>query len=224
MGDVIYMAGRRREAKVASQRSAREPVTFAFDLALPYTYLAAERVDRMFSDVRWMPVFAEALDGGAKIVDSADLEREQAQAEARARVLRVPLVWPERMPASFRAAMRIAEYAAETGRAAAFVLAAGRLAFCGGFDLDDADVLAEASAAASLPLDGALRAAGDRTIDAVLEARGRRLLAQGADRLPVLKVGRNLFCGEERLAEAAAAVRRPVAVRRVAGPAAPTAV
>ena len=31
------------------------------------------------------------------------------------------------------------------------------------------------------------------------------LLAAGADRLPALRVGRMLFCGEERLLEAAAA-------------------
>jgi hypothetical protein len=31
------------------------------------------------------------------------------------------------------------------------------------------------------------------------------LLAAGADRLPALRVGRLLFCGEERLSEAVAA-------------------
>jgi hypothetical protein len=41
---------------------------------------------------------------------------------------------------------------------------------------------------------------------------GRRLLAAGADRLPALRVGRALFWGEERVAEAAAAARLHAAV------------
>src|SRR5205809_727471 len=51
-----------------------------------------------------------------------------------------------------------------------------------------------------------------------LEAAGRRLLAAGADRLPAVRVGRALICGEDRLAEAAAVLRasgRPG--RRVTG-------
>jgi hypothetical protein len=41
-----------------------------------------------------------------------------------------------------------------------------------------------------------------------MEATALRLLAQGATRLPVLRVGRTLYCGEGRIAEAAAALRR----------------
>ena len=57
--------------------------------------------------------------------------------------------------------MRVAAYAAEHDRGAAFTLAACRLAFCGGFDLEDPEVLAEAAAAAGLGLEESLRAAGD---------------------------------------------------------------
>ena len=45
-----------------------------------------------------------------------------------------------------------------------------------------------------------------------MEAAGRKLLAAGADRLPALRVGRLLFAGEGRVAEAAAAARRPLAL------------
>jgi hypothetical protein len=61
---------------------------------------------------------------------------------------------------------------------------------------------------------------------------GRVLVAHGADRLPVVRVGRLLFAGEERLAEAAAAARAPGATGdwrsipapdpRCAGPAGPS--
>ena len=43
------------------------------------------------------------------------------------------------------AAMRVAHYAAQQGRGGAFVLAATRLAFAGGFDLDDLEILTEAA-------------------------------------------------------------------------------
>jgi 2-hydroxychromene-2-carboxylate isomerase len=101
--------------------------------------------------------------------------------------------------------MRAAALACEMGRGAAFVLAASRLAFCGGFDLGDPEVLAEAAAAASIPLDLCLNAAGCATRDGEIEDASRRLVAMGADELPVLRVGRTLFSGESRLPEALAA-------------------
>jgi 2-hydroxychromene-2-carboxylate isomerase len=119
----------------------------------------------------------------------------------------MPLVWPERFPSEVPAAMRVASYAAECGRGAAFTLAAGRLAYCGGFDLEDPEILAAAAAAAGLGLDACLEAARDESRDGKLEKAGRRLLAAGADLLPALRVGRSLFWGEQRVAEAAAAAR-----------------
>jgi 2-hydroxychromene-2-carboxylate isomerase len=103
--------------------------------------------------------------------------------------------------------MRVASFAAERGRAAEFTLAAGRLAWCGGFELDDPEVLAEAAAAARLGLDDALHAAGDAGRDGAMDATARRLLAGGADRLPAVEAGGRLYAGELRLAEAAAALR-----------------
>ena len=76
--------------------------------------------------------------------------------------------------------MRVASLAAaEGGHAAPFVLAASRLAFCGGFDLDDPEVLAEAAAAAGLGLPEVLAAAGDRSRDGEMEATALRLLPHG---------------------------------------------
>ena len=101
---------------------------------------------------------------------------------------------------------------ARTGsRGRDFVLAAGRLAFCGGFDLDDPEILAEAAAAAGIPLEDCFHAAGDQRRDGAAEAVGRKLLAAGADRLPVLRVGRSLFWGEQRVGAAAASVRQATA-------------
>lgn len=216
MGHVISLDERRAARSVVGDESAaRIKATFFFDLASPFTYLAAERVDRLFPGVLWRPALTAALTAGSPLAASVDRDATQQAAEQRAALLHLPLVWPDGFPATARVAMRVASMASsEGGRAAPFVLAASRLAFCGGFDLDDPEVLAEAAAAAGLELPEVLAAAGDRSRDGVLEGTALRLLAQGADRLPVVRVGRALFCGEDRIAEAAAAVRRP----RGAGP------
>jgi hypothetical protein len=82
-------------------------------------------------------------------------------------------------------------------------------------DHKPAEVLAEAAAAAGIPLDACLQAARDPARDAQLEHVARRLLAAGADRLPVVRVGRVLYCGEQGVAQAAAVRRAPA--RRGAG-------
>ncbi|MBI5106040.1 MAG: DsbA family protein [Solirubrobacterales bacterium] len=206
MGDVISLAQRRRARRPAPSRQ-RPRATFSFDLASPFTYLAAERAERLFADLQWRPAISEALHRRDLATDPAACERTKALAEERALSLGMPMVWPDGFPDAGRRAMRVASLAAELRRAAPFVLAAGRLAFCGGFDLDEPETLAEAAAAAGLPLDAALEAARDEGRDAAMEAEGRRLLALGADRLPALRAGRLLVCGEERLAEAALAWR-----------------
>ena len=105
------------------------------------------------------------------------------------------------------AAMRVAHYASQQGRGGAFVLAATRLAFAGGFDLDDLEILTEAAAAAGLRLDGCLKAAREERRDGAIEAASRRLLGAGADRLPALSVARGVFWGEDRVGDAAATAR-----------------
>jgi 2-hydroxychromene-2-carboxylate isomerase len=204
MGYVISLADHRR-ARIATpapspvSRAAR--ATFYFDLSSPFTYLAAERADRLFPGLVWKPVLEEILQ-----VPRADDDA----AEERAEALGLPLVWPGDLSAeTVRPAMRVASLAAERGCAASFVLAATRLAYCGGFELDHPDVLAEAAAAASLGLEECLSAAGDLGRDGAMEEGARRLMAQGADRLPALRVGRLLFAGEDRMGEAHAAAQAP---------------
>jgi 2-hydroxychromene-2-carboxylate isomerase len=208
MGELIDLA-QRRDAMQRRTRG-REPVRaqLFFDLACPFSYLASERVERAFAQVTWTATSAETLQRRSLDDDAELVDRVRAAAETRAAELRLPLVWPEGYPRAVPAAMRAASFAAEQGRGGAFVLAAGRLAFCVGFDLEDPEILAEAAAAAGLRLEECLQAAGDPRRDAGMEASGRRLLAAGADRLPVLRIGRSLFWGEQRVGAAAAAVRQ----------------
>lgn len=189
-----------RRAAARRRAAPRPRPTFYFDLASPYTYLAAERADRMFSRLEWCPALSDALQGELRIG-----EEERAAITRRASLLGLPIVWPICAPLPVVGAMRVASLACELGVGAPFVLAASRLVYCGGFDIDEPEILAEASAAAGIELEDMLEAAGDPARDGPLEAAGRRLLAAGADRLPALQVGRLLFCGEDRLPAAFAA-------------------
>ncbi len=201
MADVRSLDAHRalRRSRATAPRRGLLRATLFFDLASPHTYFAAERAERLFPDLQWQPAFTGMLHG------SELGEAARAAAAQRAALLGLPLTWPDVRPLRVRGAMRVASLAAERGCAAAFVLAASRLAFCGGFDIDDPEILAEASAAAGMGLRETLVAAGDGRRDAAIEELGCGLLAAGATRLPALRVGRLLFCGEDRLLEAAAA-------------------
>ncbi|HSD77130.1 MAG TPA: hypothetical protein VLA98_06980 [Solirubrobacteraceae bacterium] len=205
MGDLILLedlrAARRAESATPRQRpGGHPPITFAFEPGSPWTYLAAERVERRFAGVRWLPVAGSPL--GLEPPSDGDVAR--LAVERRAAELALPLVWPERGPATGPGVARVATLAARGGHAAPFVLAAGRLAYCGGYDLDDPAVLAEAAAAGGLDPARALEAACEAAHDAAPLRAAARLTRCGAAALPVLRVGRTLFCGERRIAEASA--------------------
>jgi 2-hydroxychromene-2-carboxylate isomerase len=194
MGEVISMSAWRAEHRSVSGH--RLP-GFYFDLACPLSYLTAERVERTIGPVRWTPVPGSALVGSVQ----ATIEREwmREHAEARARALRLPLVWPENFPAPAARALRAAAFAVHYGVGSGFALAASRLAFCGGFDLDDPETLAEAAGACGLPLEECLQAAGDPAWDAPLQRTGRVLQEAGVRELPAFRVHGQWLQGDSAL-------------------------
>jgi 2-hydroxychromene-2-carboxylate isomerase len=219
MGDLILLS-ERRALRQTAPRSHDRPlqVAFFFDLACPFSYLAAERVERLLGHTAWIPAAGVALYRGEPWGDPRARDAALARAEWRADELRLPLVWPDRFPAETPMALRAATYATEIGAGAAFALAASRLAFCGGFDLEDPEILAEAAAAAGIHPDVCLAAAADAGRDGALHATARGLLSRGVTCLPALRVGQRWFSGERGVAEAAAAARSPVAHRRPLAP------
>jgi 2-hydroxychromene-2-carboxylate isomerase len=197
MGELIVLA--ERLADRARPRADARPAFF-FDLACPFSYLAAERVERLLGEVEWVPVsgLAAAPAGGDDV---------RAVAEERAAALRLPLVWPERFPAPARGASRAAVRATQLGCGPSFAVAAARLQFCGGFDLEDPEVLAEAAAAGGVELEECLAAARDLKLDAPLDATAHGLAARGVRVLPAVRVRGALFAGEDGLSRAAAVSR-----------------
>jgi 2-hydroxychromene-2-carboxylate isomerase len=128
----------------------------------------------------------------------------RSRAEARARALHLPLVWPDRFPGASPCAQRACAFACELGAGGAFALAASRLAFCGGFDLEDPETLAEAAAAAGVPLEECLAAAGETWRDGELEATARHLHAHGVTELPAIRIRGRWIQGESGLLVAGA--------------------
>ena len=190
MAEVIQLT-QRREARARAAMPDATPPTLYFDLASPYTYLVAERVERRLGDALWRPAVLPApLAYGDDLV---------ADAQGRAYALRMPLVWPERFPTRTPTAMRVATYANEQGCGSAFAIAAGRLAFCGGFDLEDPDILAEAAAAAGLDVDAALAAGREPRRDHQIGMAGRSVGHAGGTLLPALEHERRMYCGEPHL-------------------------
>ncbi len=201
MGDLVviddWLADR-------SRPSSDPRPAFFFDLACPFSYLAAERVERVLGEVEWIPATSAALREGRPPRDLATL---RAEAEWRALELRLPLVWPENFPAPCPGALAAATRTAEMGACRRFVLAASRLAFCGGFDLEDPEILAEAASAAGIQPEECLAAARDPMRAAGLETTAHGLRDRGVTQLPAVRVGRRWFAGEPALDEAATLVR-----------------
>jgi 2-hydroxychromene-2-carboxylate isomerase len=191
-------AGRPSRRPAAARIAVR--ATFFFDLGSPYTYLAAERADWGFALLNWQPVHLAAPPAAF-----ADGVRERIV--ARAGDLGLPLVWVPEQSLRVPRAMRVARLAAERGTAAEFVLAAARLMFAGSFDIEDPQILAVAGHAARLETADVVRAAEDAGRDAAMDRGADVLRSAGATHLPAIRVGGRLFCGEERVSDAATAAR-----------------
>jgi 2-hydroxychromene-2-carboxylate isomerase len=130
-----------------------------------------------------------------------------AEVERRAaRYGLMPIRWPPGWPNNTLTAMRAATFAQQTGRVVAFSLAAFRQAFAAGKDLSDIDNVLIAAASCELHpnavINGiAMRSTKDRLRDATREAFER-----GVRGVPTVAVGDELFSGDDRLEEAAAAL------------------
>ena len=219
MGQVIYLEERRSER---SRTAVVSQPLFFFDVSCPLSYLTAERIERKLGEVEWVPVDGASLRAapGPQSAARTDIDAHglRTRADSCARALRLPLVWPDRFPRGARCAQRASAFACEIGAGAAFALAATRLAFCGGFDLEDPETLAEAAAAAGVPLEECLSAAGETGRDEELEANAELLRTRGISELPAICIGDQWFEGEAGLLAAGALITRPAPARRFIAP------
>jgi len=188
------------------------PARFFVDVGSPYAWLAAERVERVLgAEVVWEPVLLGAV-FAARGSGSWSLTRERdagiAEVERRAALYGLgPVRWPEPWPGNMLLAMRCAVAACERGAGRAFLLAALRAGFVDGRDLSDPAAVADVASTAGIEGDGLLAAASTPAVKAALKERTERAIALGVRGVPTVLVGDEAFWGDDRLDDAARALR-----------------
>jgi 2-hydroxychromene-2-carboxylate isomerase len=187
-----------------------ERPVFYYDLGSPYAWLAAERINALFPVVPvWEPILLGALFkrfGRDSWANGPGREEGMREVERRAASRGLPPVrWPEPWPGNMLAAMRAAVFAKQSGRAVAFSLAAFRQAYAGGRDLGDVDNVLVAAAACELHPNAVLKGIEGRTVKDALRAATDEAGDRGVTGVPSVVVGEQVFWGDDRLEEAAAA-------------------
>jgi 2-hydroxychromene-2-carboxylate isomerase len=186
--------------------------TFYFDLGSPYAYLTAERISEALpGPLAWQPVSLGALfkANGRSSWSLGDPELRQAgmaEVERRARLYGLPpLRWPDPWPANYLFAMRVATFAFQVGRGREFTMQAFRHAFQHGHDLGVPEHVLRAAADAGLDPQAAGDAADDPEVKLALRAATDAAHELGVVGVPTISVARELFWGDDRLRDAAAA-------------------
>jgi 2-hydroxychromene-2-carboxylate isomerase len=186
---------------------------FYYDLGSPYSYLTAERIHQVLPEVPvWQPILLGGIwkeSGGRSWGVTEKREASMAEVERRAAEYGLmPIRWPERWPNNTLKAMRAAVWAQQLGRTVAITLAAFRQAFAGGKDLSDVDYVLMAAAACELHPNAVLKALATQSVKDRLREVTRDAYDRGVRGVPTIAVGDELFWGDDRLEDAAAAVAR----------------
>lgn len=193
-------------------------VVFYFDLGSPYAYLTAERISGMFAEAgleqpEWQPILLGGLfqrfGRQSWSTTSEELRREgMAEVERRASAYGLPpVVWPDPWPGNTLFAMRAATFAKQAGRTVSFALAAFRQAFAGGADLTEQDNVLIAAAACELHPRAVVAGTQTRAVKQALIDATHAAGDHGVIGVPTLRVGDQVFWGDDRLEEALEAAR-----------------
>jgi 2-hydroxychromene-2-carboxylate isomerase len=189
-----------------------ERPVFYYDLSSPYSWLAAERVNSTLPEPPvWQPIsFGFLIREIGKTPWSMSEGREAgiAEIERRAAERGLPeLRWPEGWPVETYSlpALRAAVFAAEVGKVVAFSLAAFRQQFNAGRGLNEIDHVLLAAAACELHPKAVLKAIERQSIKDRLRVATEEAIERGVTGVPTVAVDGQLFWGDDRLEEAAAA-------------------
>jgi 2-hydroxychromene-2-carboxylate isomerase len=186
---------------------------FFYDLGSPYAYLAAERVNALFAEIRgeppmWQPILLGGLFkrfGRDSWARGEGRDQGMREVERRASAYGLPPInWPQPFPGNTLLAMRAATYAKEIGRGVSFSLAAFRQAFAAGRDLTEPDNVLLAAAAAEMHPRAVLSAIERDSVKRALREATELAGDLGVRGVPSVTVGEQVFWGDDRLEEAAA--------------------
>jgi 2-hydroxychromene-2-carboxylate isomerase len=187
---------------------------FFYDFSSPYSYLAAHRVDDVLPvPARWQPILFGALiaaigkepwswhKGPAR-------DAQMRECEQRAAALGLPLRWPRDWPLGTYSILvvRAALVAEELGRLREFSLAAFRNGLGLGRDLTELDVVLETAEEAGVERGAVSEGVADPRIKQRLRDATDAAVALGVTGVPTISAGGELFWGDDRLEEAAAAL------------------
>jgi 2-hydroxychromene-2-carboxylate isomerase len=192
--------------------SVEDRPVFFYDLGSPYSWLAAERVNSELPQVPvWRPILLGGLFkalGRQSWADTDAREDGMREVERRAGEYGLPAVrWPDPWPGNTLLAMRTATYATSIGKGVSFALAAFRQAFAGARDLSQPESVMIAAAACELHPNAVERAVQQQTVKDALKQATEEALARGVVGVPSIAVGERVFWGDDRLSEAARALR-----------------
>ena len=185
--------------------------TFYYDLGSPYSWLTAERIHQVLPVVaEWQPILLGGIwqpSGGRSWGVTERREEHMSEVERRAESYGLlPVRWPDGWPNNTLRAMRAAVFAQQAGRAVAFSLAAFRQAFAAGRDLSEVDNVLIAAAACELHPRAVLKAIETQGVKDRLRAATADAYERGVRGAPSVVVGDQVFWGDDRLEDAAAAL------------------
>ena len=184
---------------------------FYYDLGSPYAYLAAERVNQMLPEIPiWQPILLGGIwqqSGGGSWANTDARDEGMREIERRAESYGLMEIrWPDPWPSNTLQAMRVATFAQQAGRAVAYSLAAFRQAFAGGKDLSQIDYVLMAAAACELHPNAVLKALETQSVKDRLKQATAEAYECGVRGVPTVAIGTELFYGDDRLEDAAAAM------------------
>jgi len=193
------------------------PPTFFFDLSSPFAYLAAERIDDLLPGAEWRPIAFGALIGQIgkrpwSLTPGTERDAMFAEIARRASERGLPeIVYPPGWPAESYSLMplRAALIAGKHGRMREFVRHAYRITFVEGRTLNDLATILEAVSAAGLDAREVAAAVERPDVKDRLRANTDAAIARGVAGVPTVEIGGELFWGDDRLEDAAAALRSP---------------
>ena len=190
-----------------------EPV-FYYDINSPYAYLAGSRIDDVLpAPARWQPIAFGAL---LKMLErrpwSLTEKREEGQREIERRAAErgLPIVWPEGWPVETHsmAIMRALLIAEDQGRQRELAHAAWASLFGRGEPLVEVDVVAAVATEAGLDGDEIRERVQRDEAKEALKAATAAAFERGVKGIPTVDAGGELFHGDDRLEDAAAALAR----------------
>jgi 2-hydroxychromene-2-carboxylate isomerase len=185
---------------------------FYYELQSPYSWLAAERINQVLPlPPVWKPVSYGHIVAHTGVLpwsfneDRGDdfQEIERRAKERKLQDVYYPPDWPK---FSTIKALRAATFAMEIGKGVAFSLAAFRQQFNAGRRLDDVDTILLAGAACELHPDAILKNIERDSIKQRLTDATNEAIERGVTGVPTVAIGDQLFHGDDRLEDAAAAL------------------